>query len=111
MAKLSDAELRYLQQRAYRLKKAYGISLREYDQIKEAQGGTCPLCLRARGLSTPLQVDHDHALEGQVDPRDTVRGLLCGRDNNRLGWFEAKRERVLDYLENPPARGVLDRAG
>ena len=107
MARPTDAELRYLQQRAYRLKKAYGISLAEYDRIKEAQGGSCPICLRARGVSAPLKVDHDHTLEGTVAPRDTVRGLLCGRDNNRLGWFEAKRERILDYLDNPPAREVL----
>ena len=103
MTAASDAELRYLQQREYRLRRTYGISLKEYDEIKRVQGGTCALCLRAKGISTPLQVDHDHGLEG----RKAVRGLLCGRCNNRLGWFEAKRGRVLDYLENPPAKEVL----
>ena len=94
--------------RAYRLMKTYGITLAEYDDIKAVQGGYCPLCLRARGLSTPLQVDHDHELEMDgLDPRDTVRGLLCGRDNNRLGWYEAKIDRVAAYLANPPAREVL----
>lgn len=96
-------QARYEQQRAARLKRRYGITLVEYELIKEAQGGVCPLCQRAKGISSPLQVDHDHAGEG----REFVRGLLCGRDNNRLGWFEAKRDRVLDYLENPPAREVL----
>jgi hypothetical protein len=97
---------RYERERARRLERVYGITIVEYEAIKEAQNGYCPLCLRARGLSMPLQVDHDHALEGS-GMRESVRGLLCGRDNNRLGWFEAKRERVLDYLDNPPAKGVL----
>lgn len=99
----SDAQLKYLQQREYRLRRTYGISLHEYDMIKEAQGGSCAICKRAKGISSPLQVDHDHSLEG----RESVRGLLCGRDNNRLGWFEAKQQLVLDYLKNPPAKGVL----
>lgn len=102
----SDAQLKYLQQREYRLRRTYGISLHEYELIKEAQGGACALCLRARGISKPLQVDHDHTTE-QDGARESVRGLLCGRCNNRLGWFEAKRDRVLDYLDNPPAKGVL----
>lgn len=98
----------YERDRAYRLRTTYGITVPEYDEIKAVQGGHCPLCLRAKGISAPLQVDHDHALEDLGLPmRDTVRGLLCGRDNNRLGWYEAKAERVLEYLANPPARGVL----
>jgi hypothetical protein len=86
--------------RAYRLLTRYGITLANYDDIKAVQGGCCPICTRAKGISAPLQVDHNH---------DTgeVRGLLCGRDNNRLGWFEAKRENILRYLDDPPARAVL----
>lgn len=101
-------EQRYLRDRARRLKNQYGIELVEYDLVKAEQGGACAICTRAKGISTPLQVDHDHELEAQGLPmRDTVRGLLCGRDNNRLGWFEANAERVLAYLKNPPARRVL----
>jgi len=92
-----------LKARAYRLQKTYGITLAEYDQIKAVQDGHCPICLRAKGISAPLQVDHDHSMTG----RESVRGLLCGRDNNRLGWFENKADRILAYLNNPPAREVL----
>jgi hypothetical protein len=81
----------------------YGITIAEYDEIKAVQKGMCPICLRAKGISAPLQVDHDHSMTG----RESVRGLLCGRDNNRLGWFEAKSELILDYIANPPARKVL----
>jgi hypothetical protein len=99
----------YDRDRAYRLARAYdGLTIATYEEIKAVQGGVCPICRRAKGISSPLQVDHNHELE--VEGRATlasIRGLLCGRDNNRLGWFEAKRERILDYLDNPPARKVL----
>jgi hypothetical protein len=103
----SAEQARYERERARRLERTYGITIVEYEMIKEVQGGVCPLCQRAKGISTPLQVDHDHALEEQ-GMRGSVRGLLCGRDNNRLGWYEAKAERVLQYLASPPAREVLD---
>ncbi len=108
MAKARSAT--YERDRAYRLERGYGITLATYDEIKSVQGGVCPICLRAKGLSTPLQVDHDHGMEvdGRATPQ-SVRGLLCGRDNNRLGWFEAKRERIIDYLDFPPAWEVIDR--
>jgi hypothetical protein len=99
----------YERDRAYRLRTQYdGLTVATYEEIKAVQGGVCPICRRAKGLSAPLQVDHDHSME--VDGRPTmasIRGLLCGRDNNRLGWFEAKQELILDYLANPPARGVI----
>jgi len=89
--------------RAYRLMHRYGITLEEYDAIKAEQGGVCPLCRRAKGISRPLQVDHDHKKKG----KRAVRGLLCGRCNNRLGWAEAHLDDILEYLRNPPARKVL----
>lgn len=94
--------------RAYRLRTRYGITVAEYDEIKAVQGGRCPICRRATGATKALAVDHDHSLErnGKAT-RESVRGLLCGRDNNRLGWFEAKQDVILEYLHNPPARDVL----
>ena len=98
----------YDRDREYRLLRTYGITIAQYEEIKAVQGGVCPLCLRAKGISAPLQVDHDHNLEvdGRAVP-SSVRGLLDGRCNNRLGWLEAKFDRVMDYLQNPPARKVL----
>jgi hypothetical protein len=104
-------EARYLRDRARRLYDAYGITLEEYDAIKEKQGGVCYICRRAKGISTPLQVDHKHVPGySRMTPqqkRRYVRGLVCGRDNNRLGWFEANAPFVLTYLEQWPAREVL----
>jgi hypothetical protein len=98
-------QARYERARAARLLKTYGITVAEYDEIKALQGGVCPICLRANGISTPLQVDHDHALEF-LGPRQSVRGLICGRDNNRLGWYESKAPRIHEYLKSPPAWAV-----
>jgi hypothetical protein len=101
----------YERDRAARYRRTYdGLTIATYEEIKAVQGGMCPICLRAKGISTPLQVDHDHSME--VDGRITLaslRGLLCGRDNNRLGWFEAKQDRILNYLANPPAWSVIAR--
>jgi hypothetical protein len=90
--------------RANKIQKRYGITLEEYDKIKAVQSGVCPLCRRAKGLSANLQVDHDHALPAG---RDSVRGLLCGRCNNRLGWYESNRDKVDEYLNDWPSRKVL----
>ena len=101
-------DARYKSAREYRLKRTYGISLSDYDAILAAQGGVCPLCRHAKGISAPLQVDHDHRMEKNGKPtRKSVRGLVCGRCNNRLGWVEAHLDDILEYLATPPAREVL----
>lgn len=94
--------------RAYRLRTRYGITVAEYEEIKALQGGKCAICKRATGASKALAVDHDHSMEwnGRAT-RESVRGLLCGRENNRLGWYEANQDTILRYLEFPPARSVL----
>lgn len=108
MARTAAEQARYEKAQARRLVATYEITLPEYLLIKEEQGGVCAICLRARGLSKALQVDHDHKLEAEGYPiRQTVRGLLCGRDNQRIGWFEAKPERILNYLANWPAKAVI----
>lgn len=58
------------------LKKTYGITADEYDNMLADQGGCCKLCRRAPG-KRPLDVDHDHAT-------GKVRGLLCNQCNRTL---------------------------
>lgn len=98
--------------RKYKLMKIYGITLTEYEEIKCKQNGKCAICQRAKGLSRNLQVDHNHSIEVGKDEtlRRTVRGLLCGRCNNRLGWYEANRDKISVYLGTPPAVDILQRA-
>ena len=84
------------------LRRKYGITLAQYDELFAAQGGVCALCKkgettkrRKKGEGRErLAVDHCH---------DTgrVRGLLCFKCNTAIGSLgdtEADAQRVVDYL-------------
>lgn len=82
----------------------YGITSDEYDKLYEAQGGRCFICQRATGARRRLAVDHDHET-------GYVRGLLCKACNYKvLGHLRDDTEafqRAINYLNNPPAFGVI----
>ena len=81
----------------------YGLRPGEYKALYAAQGGRCYICLRAKGLSRRLAVDHDHAT-------GFVRGLLCTTCNKELGHARddpAHFERAIEYLKEPPAIQLL----
>lgn len=59
------------------LKRKFGITLLQYEELLELQNGVCAICQQPDGMGWSLAVDHDHTT-GQV------RGLLCGRCNYRL---------------------------
>lgn len=76
-----------------RLKRYYGISLEEFNDLLAQQDGACGVC-RAELTDTP-HVDHDHKT-------GEVRGLLCGKCNRGLGMFDddpAMLRRAAEYLE------------
>lgn len=87
----------------YLLKK-YGITLADYNDILNAQNGRCAICL-CKPRTKNLAVDHNHGT-------GEVRGLLCYRCNHGLLGHahdsEEMLERALEYVRNPPARGVLE---
>lgn len=89
---------------AERIGKTYGITAEEYQSIYEAQGGRCYICQRATGARRKLAVDHDHE-------SGYVRGLLCRPCNHKvLGHLRDDTEafqRAIDYINNPPAFGVI----
>lgn len=92
-----------------RLQETYGITLDEWQQILDLQGGVCAICL---GKRVNYDTDHDHGLEkAGVEKRHTVRGLLCKRCNRRLLPACLDRidilQRAISYLLNPPAEDVL----
>lgn len=67
-------------------KRTYGISLEEYNNLKEAQGERCAVCggegfRMHKGIKDCLVVDHCH--QG-----GHVRGLLCNNCNRALGLFQ-----------------------
>jgi hypothetical protein len=79
----------------YDLRRAYGISLEDYEGLLESQGGVCQICRKACASGMRLAVDHCHET-------GRVRGLLCGKCNQGIGQFahdvETLRSAII-YLE------------
>jgi hypothetical protein len=78
--------------------KKYGISVEEYDAIKNEQGGLCAICggfpQRTNKRINRLCIDHDHKT-------GKVRGLICYNCNVGLGQFEDDIDRLsaaISYL-------------
>ncbi len=74
-----------------RLKKEYGISLEQYNELKEKQHNKCACC----GGEYPLVVDHCHT-------HGNVRELLCSRCNTVVGMCEEDIDialKIRDYIE------------
>jgi ribosomal protein S27AE len=86
-------------ERAWRLRREYGISPERYEEMLIDQRGRCAVC----GLSfvadrreTRPYVDHCHS-------SGAVRGLLCLACNTGLGQFEddpGRLKAAIEYLEN-----------
>ncbi len=78
----ADPERRSMQRHRSKLKLNYGITVEQYDEMLEAQGGVCACC----GAPDPgrgdnrLFVDHCH-------DSDEIRGLLCHKCNTGIGML------------------------
>lgn len=87
------------------VQKVYGLGPGDYERLLASQGGRCAITgCRATGKTKRLAVDHDHKT-------GEVRGVLCGPHNQLIGYNKDNPEAfrsLADYLENPPARAVLD---
>lgn len=99
------------QNRKWLLKKKFGMSLEEYQEKFEAQGGTCMVCKQPEtGTSgryrsqKQLAVDHDHAT-GQI------RDLLCLKCNTGIGMFcdnPDLLQTAIEYLRKWEVDGKTD---
>lgn len=75
------------------LKKVYGITLEEYNELVNRQDGRCAGCKKTQEqLDHPLHVDHCHST-------GNIRGLLCRKCNSALGYVEDSVE-TLENLKN-----------
>lgn len=82
------------------LKRAYGLSVEEFESIVATQNGRCALCGElpngfVRGNVPKLVVDHDHET-------GAMRGVICGACNTGLGCFgddEVKLQLAIEYLK------------
>jgi hypothetical protein len=83
----------FLSRRADHLKRTYGITIEQFDEMLKAQNGRCLICGvdKPRGTKS-WHVDHCHET-------GKIRGLLCNMCNPRLGWFESYKDSIHKYLE------------
>ena len=75
-----------------RLRRRYGLTIEDFDQMLAAQGGVCAICEEARLGRGSWHVDHDHWT-------GRIRGILCPSCNTWLGKYERLRNR-LDRIES-----------
>ncbi len=86
--------------RDYLLRKRFGMSLRDYDELLRVQRFSCAICGSVRnfnkGKEVAFCVDHDHQT-------GDVRGLLCTDCNIALGHFKdcpVNISMALNYIIN-----------
>lgn len=73
---------------AVRLKKLYGLSVSEYEEMYNEAGGCCQVCgVKESELNRRLAVDHCHNT-------GKVRGLLCGKCNTALGQLDDDLDKI-----------------
>jgi hypothetical protein len=79
----------------WNLKKKYGITIEQYNQLHTKQGGLCAICQQPQSkYKRNFHVDHDHS-------NGKVRGLLCVKCNYGIGCFNENLElfdKVKDYI-------------
>jgi hypothetical protein len=68
------------------LKKMFGITLEEYNSLRESQGYSCAICGKSEeDTHSDLAVDHCH-VSGKI------RGLLCASCNMALGLLKDDKQ-------------------
>jgi hypothetical protein len=73
--------------RAGHLKRKFGLSLEQYDEMLASQHGGCAICGDAPEANVSLHIDHDH-------DSGAVRGLLCFSCNGGLGQFKEEPDLI-----------------
>lgn len=86
--------------RNWNLRRKYGITEEDYENMEAQQKGLCKLCgasevIARKGRPPKLSVDHCHKT-------GKVRGLLCFKCNTSIALIEARPEildKIGDYLK------------
>lgn len=90
------------------LKRAFGITVEQYEEIAKSQDFVCSICKqpereKRNGRIRALAVDHNHTT-------GKIRGLLCGRCNKFIGQAEENvsiLEAAIAYLNEHNENNVV----
>lgn len=80
--------------RAWRLRKQYGLSVEDWNQMLVNQGNCCAICCTKEKPHYNWHVDHNHKT-------GKVRGLLCNRCNQAIGLAKENLiilHKMMEYL-------------
>ena len=84
------------QNRQYKIKRAYGLSLEEWENKFNSQKGCCAICgINQSELKDKLSTDHNHVT-------GKIRDLLCHRCNSLVGQVEVNPkllDSITSYIE------------
>lgn len=96
-------ERRKEQDRKQTLKRNFGLTPEQYQEILDSQGGVCAICKKRPNEDTMgrvFAVDHDHnCCPGRATCGKCIRGILCFTCNAGLGGLENYLEEVRSYLD------------
>ena len=81
----------------HQLRSDFKISYDDYVSMQAHQNGVCAICGRGP-IVRRLAVDHCHKT-------GRIRGLLCGRCNGPLGWYEQHAQQIRGYLDEQRPAG------
>lgn len=86
----------------YQLRRYFGISLEQYEELLDKQEGLCAICKSPPPKSgRNFAVDHAHSASGHIQAGE-IRGLLCWQCNTKLiGKYTDPNlfQRAADYLK------------
>ncbi len=72
--------MKKLVDRRSHLRRKFGLTPQQYDEMLVDQGGGCAICGKRPRPDISLHIDHDHKT-------GRIRSLLCFTCNNGLGQF------------------------
>ncbi len=78
-----------IKERDRQLRKNFGITLEEYNELWRLQGGVCAICNQESDKA--LHLDHNHKTGKN-------RGLLCHNCNRALGFLGESLETIMNML-------------
>jgi hypothetical protein len=76
------------------LKRTYGITLSQRNELIEQQEGKCKICKVELAGGKHTHIDHDHNT-------GRIRGILCNHCNVGIGMFKNDKElvhKIIEYL-------------